>query len=65
MKRAHVVMVESEETPEIVPSGNGGVRIEAGEDSVELDAGEARAIYLIVRNYLEQESLDAWQAPRP
>jgi hypothetical protein len=58
MRRAHVVMVETEDPPAIVPWGNGGVRIEAGNESVELDAAEATAIYLIVRNNIEHGIVD-------
>lgn len=57
MKRAHVIMVETEDPPAIRPAGNGGVHIEAGNESVELDAGEAMAIYLLVRDRLLREAV--------
>jgi hypothetical protein len=54
VKRAHTIMVETEETPTITSDGNGGVSIAAGVESVELSPDEARAIFLIVRNDIER-----------
>ena len=47
-------MVETEDVPAILPGPDGAVRIDAGGESVELDAGEAMAVYLIVRDRLKR-----------